>query len=342
MAGSIPRAVTCPAFYPPGGSSPRGLPTWRRAPSPPSAALPSGVSSRAILAATLALYTVVLLGLPLLYSSSSRWHSAGGSLAAAGASDLPGVLQPQLARALSSRRLALEAGQGAAAELWPDAAGFGTAAAQQPRVEYRDAGNVVSLVDALNISQWPNELPLYLASESRQGVAPGDCCVAAAAAGVAARCDWAGAQQHLHCVSPPLSQRASLPWWRPAAGPVPIAVVPLTQQASRASGGGGSSEEQQLAGGGGVAPPFPALCPQGDIRLFIGVTSRCCTAEVRAGRSTGQRRAWDSGALTRRCWWLVTIAPTHLHMLYVPRRPRPSGPPSAARGCGMHGSTTPT
>lgn len=131
---SIPRAVTCPTFASAGGSSPRGLPSWRRSgavPTPPAAV----ITSRTILAATLLLYTLVLLGLPLLYSS----FAAGGRQK--GVADMQGTLEPQLARALRSRRMALEAGQAAAAHLWPEAAShFGTAAAQLPRVEFRDAG----------------------------------------------------------------------------------------------------------------------------------------------------------------------------------------------------------
>jgi hypothetical protein len=151
--------------------------------------LPRGAfSSRAILVAIGALYTLVLLGLPLLYSRFSAAHSGDDNLAVTAArhSDLP----QHLARVLSSRRMALEGGQLVAA-MWPDPSGrlSAAAAAQLPRVEYRDAGelgqavpmslpsslfleqgtallpgNVVSLADALNISQW-DELPLYLASE---------------------------------------------------------------------------------------------------------------------------------------------------------------------------------
>ena len=112
------------------------------------------LSSRALLLATLALYTLALLGLPLLYTTFGRRLSGGGSPELGGGGDLQaaalaeGVLQPPplLARALvASRRLALEGGsRGAAAALWPDAGlaerHFGATTAQLPRVEYRDAG----------------------------------------------------------------------------------------------------------------------------------------------------------------------------------------------------------
>ncbi|KAI3438546.1 hypothetical protein D9Q98_000974 [Chlorella vulgaris] len=212
-----------------GRQQPAGLPSWRRSgavPTPPAAV----ITSRTILAATLLLYTLVLLGLPLLYSS----FAAGGRQK--GVADMQGTLEPQLARALRSRRMALEAGQAAAAHLWPEAAShFGTAAAQLPRVEFRDAGNVVALVDALNISQW-NELPLYLAS------------------------------------------------------PLPSSSSPRHKDAGSSSGGSNSQAQAGVAGS--VAPfSFPPLCPQGDIRLFIGITSRCCTAEAQAKRAA-VRKTW--------------------------------------------------
>ena len=34
------------------------------------------------------------------------------------------------------------------------------------------------------------------------------------------------------------------------------------------------------AGFEGSAAKFPAWCPQSDVRLFIGITSRCASAEV--------------------------------------------------------------
>lgn len=96
------------------------------------------------------LYTVALLGLPALYSSFTARNGSGMAARGSGG-DLPaaalaeGVLQPPaLARALSGRRVALERGGGAAAELWPGAGLTlplaGSQVPQLPRVEYRDAG----------------------------------------------------------------------------------------------------------------------------------------------------------------------------------------------------------
>lgn len=175
------------------------LPTaaWLR-PSAPAAAsglLPTRWSSRSLLLTTLLLYTLAILSVPLLYNGFGRLHQPGGSdLQAAAAAE--GVLpadrpvhqqleqmrqrqrlrqqrdvekQSGLPAALRARRLALERGSaaGAAAELWPDAASSSASALlltaarpQVPRVEYKEAGNVVELADALNISRW-EELPLY-------------------------------------------------------------------------------------------------------------------------------------------------------------------------------------
>ncbi|KAI7842292.1 hypothetical protein COHA_003933 [Chlorella ohadii] len=54
---------------------------------------------------------------------------------------------------------------------------------------------------------------------------------------------------------------------------------------------GGSSGQQQLGGSGGGEAGFAAQCPEGPIRLFIGVVSRCCTAEAQAKRQA-IRRTW--------------------------------------------------
>ncbi|KAL4425861.1 hypothetical protein ABPG75_009877 [Micractinium tetrahymenae] len=146
-----------------------------------------------------------------------------------------------LPAALRARRKALErAGvAGAAAELWPDAASGAASALlltaarpQVPRVEYREAGNVVALADALNISRW-DELPLY-----RSHALP--CYVA-----------------------------------DPAAAPVPAP-------------GSASSTGSQA---GQAASGLPVQCPQGEVRLFIGIASRCCTEETQAKRDA-IRRTW--------------------------------------------------
>lgn len=72
--------------------------------------------------------------------------------------------------------------------------------------------------------------------------------------------------------------------WLAAAGPLPdlAAQAPGQAPGSTSSGSSGSDSEQRQPGGsGGSGMRFPAQCPQSDIRLFIGITSRCCTADVR-------------------------------------------------------------
>lgn len=158
--------------------------------------LPAHWSSRSLLLVTLLLYTLAIVSVPLMYGGFRGLHRPGsGDLQAAAAAE--GVLQSEhaemqqqhgqeqqqqqqqrhenqrhsLPSALRARRMALErrtAARGAAG-LWPDAA-HGAASAllltaarpQIPRVEYKEAGNVVELADALNISHW-DELPLYRA-----------------------------------------------------------------------------------------------------------------------------------------------------------------------------------
>ena len=167
VSTAIPRAATCPAFNSSGGGSPRALPSWRRSPwqrpggadapaAAPAPGLLGRLSSRALLLATIALYTLAVLGLPLVYTTvAGRRLSSGDGADGSGGGDLQaaaqaeGVFQPpRLTRALvASRRMALEgASRGAAAAvsaaaLWPNAGRhFGATAAQLPRVEYRDAG----------------------------------------------------------------------------------------------------------------------------------------------------------------------------------------------------------
>jgi len=72
-----------------------------------------------------------------------------------------------------------------------------------------------------------------------------------------------------------------------SAEPVPGLAAPVLSLSS----GGGSRQFKadtsgtgsgSSSGGSGIPspPPFPVRCPQGEVRLFIGIASRCCTEEV--------------------------------------------------------------
>lgn len=322
MVGPIPRASTFPLLL--GGGSPRSssqLPSWRRAPSgADGGSCLWGRGSRALLIAVVCLYSLVLLGLPALYSSFGSRPGSSGGITAAGSpgigasSDLPaaalaeGVLQPpQLARALSAgRRSALEGGSGSiAAQLWPGAGRLhygNTQTAQLPRVEYRDAGNVVALSDALNMSAW-QEQELYRAGGW----------VLAARGRPAGTCIQQAASLHLHDKCP------TLPWPAPPADPAPLAQ--LSAGASRNSSRGGSG-----GGSSAVGQRFPALCPQGpEVRVFIGVTSRCCTAEA---STEGRAVAWPRSRAAVECDMpapLLLSARHHQHCSHHCRPPAGAG-----------------
>lgn len=143
--GAIRRAST---WHYLGGSSPRassprssGLPTWRRPASGGGggdASAPAALG-RPLVLLVVTLYTCALLGMPLLYSSFTARHAAGGlgpasggDLAAAAAAE--GVVGSRPV----ARRAALERGGGraaaAATALWPGVAPV--------LVEYRDAGAI--------------------------------------------------------------------------------------------------------------------------------------------------------------------------------------------------------
>ncbi|PSC73855.1 putative beta-1,3-galactosyltransferase 16 isoform X1 isoform B [Micractinium conductrix] len=93
--------------------------------------------SASFMRAAVALYALLLLGALVLYSGLGQHHAVGE-----------------------------------AAQLWP-ASGLGPSARpQDPRVEYRDAGNIVSLAAALDAAQWEGELQLYSADAAPSGTSP--------------------------------------------------------------------------------------------------------------------------------------------------------------------------
>lgn len=290
-SGHIPRASTCPSLgagSPRAGQRPQlvALPTARWRPAAPAAAnvlLPTHWSSRSLLLITLLLYTLAVLSVPVMWGSSGRFHRPGGKdlQAAAAAEGLlpaehpdrqrgerqkqqqgPQIGQPSsLPAALRARRMALERpwAAGAAAELWPDAAAVSASALlltaarpQIPRVEYREAGNVVELADALNISRW-NELPLY--RSYGEGLDE--------PAGQEVRTVGAGQQ---------------------AAMTALLNAELLTRADSMGAGVHAAAPGGKSAGGSPLqhaAASFPVQCPQGETRLFIAIASRCCLEEVR-------------------------------------------------------------
>ncbi|GAB4823988.1 hypothetical protein N2152v2_011034 [Parachlorella kessleri] len=208
-----------------------------------------------------ALYALVFLTMPFLRSSLPAPNADAGTTTTAAAAaagmhggDSLGQLLPEggtfahgasssrgAARAqltvVGSRRLALErpaAAQGV--EMWPDtglAQQYGSKTASLPRVEFRDAGYVVALVDALNASRWDEQL-LYM----------------------------------------------------PGPIPHPVPQKPTLRVPRKGAGFEGS------------AAKFPAWCPQSDVRLFIGITSRCASAEAQAKRMA-IRRTWMQMAKDR-------------------------------------------
>ena len=151
------------------------------------------------------------------------------------------------------------------------------------------AGHVVSLRDALNGSHFAY-LPLYHAGE--QGGVAGE-------RGVPHQTGRGSGN-----VDPPAAVKAVLTQCYFA-----VPADPLPTDAQHNSSGGGSPTQQQLrlASSSGQ-PEFAALCPQGPIRLLIGVASRCCTAEVRGVRVP---------------WWLFCVG---LHVELQPCVPFSSVP----------------
>ncbi|KAL6777389.1 hypothetical protein ACKKBF_B21315 [Auxenochlorella protothecoides x Auxenochlorella symbiontica] len=244
MMSLIPRSATCPSFGGTSRSSPftgglsflasrgqssDGLGCSSRTPSSSglthSAGWPRpGMGAwRNLLVAVAILYGLAFLTLPIAYL-----RLTGGSPTSLGARTEPGVAG---GRASLSRRLALQTLE------WPETGlaqrRQGSGKAAQPRVEFRDAGYIVNLADALDASAW-DDISLYQ---------PGD----------------AAAQ------------------------------LPDEALAGRAAG------ERAPELDSDAAPRLPAWCPRGAVRVFIGVTSRCCSPESQAKRAA-IRATWAADA----------------------------------------------
>lgn len=99
---------------------------------------------------------------------------------------------------------------------------------------------------------------------------------------------------------------------------------------SAAQQGSGSQQGGAAAPAAPAPPHFPVQCPQGEIRLFIGITSRCCTEEV--SRHTGHSRRLAAKALS-----VVACSRSSLHDCWASLSPKGSCPP----GPSVHAAPVP-
>lgn len=87
--------------------------------------------------------------------------------------------------------------------------------------------------------------------------------------------------------APGLREVKAVPW-----GPLgsschaaPLLAGPVVQDPTAAAAAAAAPQKSESGAlsalqGGAKLPRFPAWCPQSDVRVFVGVTSRCCGKEV--------------------------------------------------------------
>ena len=111
------------------------------------------------------------------------------------------------------------------------------------------------------------------------------------------------------------------------------------QQAAPASGASGSGsaggEQQQQQENRAPPPYFPVQCPQGEVRLFIGIVSRCCTEEVRVCRGGGSLE-WVQAQHAEEEWglWCLLQQPVSVVATSPPTAVSRSPPAGSSQACG--------